>query len=159
MHAVSFYEAVEMTKKWSQLFDAHASPEIIYGFTSGEDFAIVFGETQMIGLAGLQAHHLLKEPFYNESHLYYNHTIESDGPPLVITSQMIWETWRKKADGSGEHLIADLRHRWSFTRHPREGRPLFQRHELLSMDYRPGFAPSESDSENLHLDPDRVGYK
>jgi hypothetical protein len=159
MHDVSFYEAVELTRKWAQLFDAHASPKIIYELTSGEDFAIVFGETRFAGLAGLEEHHLLKDPFFNESHLYYNHTVESDAPHLVITSQMIWETWRRKADGGAEHLIADLRHRWTFTRHPSDGRPLFQRHELLSMDYRPGFAPSETDSANLHLDPDRVGIR
>ena len=156
MVPVSRYEAVELIKKWGVLFDLHASPEAVFSHTIGDDFVIAFEDIEMVGIAGLREHDETKEQFYDELHFYYDHDIEHEGDPLVLTTRMIWDTWRRRSDGHGEHLIADLRHRWTLTRRA-DGRPVFQRHELLSLDYRDGYGPSESDSENLHIDKDRVG--
>jgi len=158
MDSISPYDGIELIKRWAVLFDCHASPRTIFEFTSGEDFLIKFGTTQLRGLSGLEEHHPLKEQFFDENHLYYNYQVESAGPPLVMTTQMVWDTYRRKSDGNGEHLIADLRHRWTFIRRPSDGRTVFHQHELLSLDYRSGFAPTETDSSNLHIDPARVGY-
>jgi len=158
MNTVSRFEGIELIKKWGQLFDVHASPLVISRYTSGEDFEIQFGDTVLRGLPGLETHHPLKEQFYDECHLYYDYQVESVGPPLIMSTHMVWDTWRRKSNGEGEHLIADLRHRWTFVRQPEDGRPVFRKHELLSLNYRPGATPSESDTENLHIDPQRVGY-
>jgi hypothetical protein len=158
MKPLCHYDGIDLIKKWAVLFDAHASPLIIYGHTSGEDFLIKFGGTELRGLQGLEEHHHLKEQFFDESHLYYNFEVESEGPPLMMTSQMVWDTNRRCGDGGSEHLIADLKHRWTFIRRPSDGRAVFHHHELLLLDYRDGFAPSEQDASNLHIDPDRVGF-
>jgi hypothetical protein len=155
---ISHYDGVALIKQWAALFDAHASPLIVYGYTSGEDFVIRFGETELRGLQGLEAHHPLKEQFFDEHHLYYDFQVASAGPPLVMTTRMVWDTQRRRSDGGAEHLIADLHHRWTFIRRPADGRTVFHRHELLSLAYRDGYAPSESDSSNLHLDPERVEF-
>jgi len=157
MQPVSRYDAVELIKKWGQMFDVHASPRLIYEHTIGEAFVIKFGDTEFRGLSGLEEHHPLKEQFFDENHLYYNHQVESEGPPMVMTTFMVWDTYRRRTDGSGEHLIADLHHRWTFTR-TSAGRPVFLTHELLSLAYRDGYAPSEQDPNNLHIDPNRVGF-
>lgn len=159
MNDLSHYDGVELIKRWAVLFDAHASPKVVYEYTSGEDFLIKFGEVELRGLKGLEEHHPLKEQFFEENHLYYNYQVESAGPPLVMTTQMVWDTRRRRSDGSGEHLIADLNHRWTFIRRPSDGRAVFKTHELISLNYRSGFAPSETDSQNLHIDPKRVGFK
>ncbi|WP_462322990.1 hypothetical protein [Halochromatium sp.] len=155
---ISHYDGIALIKRWAELFDVHASPSIIYGYTSGEDFLIKFGDTELRGLEGLNAHHPLKEQFFDEHHLYYDFQVESAGPPLVMTTRMVWDTHRRRSDGSAEHLIADLHHRWTFIRRPADGRVVFQRHELLSLAYRDGAAPSESDPNNLHIDPRRVAF-
>ena len=136
--------------------DAHASAQIVAQCTSDE-FMIQFGETKLVGLPGLREHQRLKDDYFNENHLYYNFQVASD-EPLVMTTQMIWDTYRHTSHGSSEHLIADLRHRWTFVRHPESRRPLFQLHELVEMNYRPGFSPSESDPAKLHIDSSRVGF-
>jgi hypothetical protein len=157
MSAVSAYEGSELIGRWAELMDAHASAQIIADCTSA-DFMIKFGDTEMVGLRGLGEHQRLKDDYFDEHHLYYNYQVESAGPPLVMTTQMIWDSFRHTTGGSAEHLIADLRHKWTFVRQPGTGRPLFQRHELVEMNYRPGFAPSESDSSKLHIDSSRVGF-
>lgn len=155
---ISRYDGIALIQQWAVLFDAHASPLTIYGYTSGEDFVIKFGEIELRGLAGLEEHHPLKEQFFDEHHLYYDYQVLSAGPPLVMTTRMVWDTQRRRSDGGAEHLIADLRHRWSFIRRPDDGRTVFQRHELLSLSYRDGYAPSESDPGKLHIDPARVSF-
>jgi hypothetical protein len=119
---------------------------------------IKFGDLELVGLPGLTDHQHLKEAFFGERHLYYDFQVESDGPPLIMTTQMIWDALRRTSSGATEHLIADVRHRWTFVRESGTRRPLMQRHELLEMNYRPGFGPSESDPTDLHLDPARVGF-
>lgn len=158
MDPIDLEDGIALIKRWAVLFDAHASPRTVYEITSGETFEIRFKETVFQGLAGLEEHHPLKEQFFGESHLYYNYQVEEPGPPLVLTTDMVWDTQRRRSDGSGEHLIADLRHRWTIGRRPEDGRTVFFRHELLSLAYRPGYAPSESDPGNLHIDPERVGF-
>lgn len=157
MQAVNTFEARELIRHWAALFDAHASPRIVYDFVAGEDFSIRFGDKVMRGLAGLEEHHPMKEMFFDEQHLYYDFQVEETGPPLVMTTQMVWDTKRRTGDGGFEHLIGDLRHRWTFTRNVKS-RPVFLTHELISLNYRPGYAPSETDAENLHIDPERVGF-
>jgi hypothetical protein len=44
----------------------------------------------------------------------------------------------------------------SRNRYAERGLTVFQRHELLSLDDRNGYAPTESDPGNLHIDPKRV---
>ncbi len=156
--AVTEFEGRELIRRWADLFDHHAAPETVVGFTSGDDFEIRFKETVLTGLAGLREHDGLKAQFFDEQHLYYNFQVESTGPPLVMTSEMVWDTWRRRSDGGGEHLIADLRHRWTFVRSAETGRPVFRRHELIEMNYRPDYSPSESDGAKLHIDSKRVGY-
>jgi hypothetical protein len=155
---ISHYDGIALIKQWAVLFDAHASPLIIYGYTSGEDFLIKFGDTELRGLKGLEEHHSLKDQFFDENHLYYDFQVEPAGHLLVMTTRMVWDTQRRRSDGAGEHLISDLRHRWTFIRRPADGRTVFHRHELLSLAYRTGYAPSESDPDNLHIDPKRVSY-
>jgi len=154
---VNLFEARELIRHWARLFDAHASPRLIYDIVAGEDFVIRFGNTELRGLAGLEEHHPMKEMFFDEAHLYYDFQVEHSGPPLALTTQMVWDTKRRMGGDGHEHLIADLRHRWTFTRNP-AGLPVFLEHELLSLNYRPGYAPSESSADNLHIDPARVGF-
>ncbi len=157
MDAVSRFEGMGLVRKWAALFDAHAAPEIVFGLTSGEDFEIRSGDMVLVGLAGLREHDGLKAQFFNEGHYYYNFQVEAAGPPLVMTTEMVWETWRRRSGGGSEHLIADVRHRWTFGRLP-VGEPVFRQHELISLNYRDGFAPSETDAGTLHIDPSRVGF-
>lgn len=159
MNPVSRREGVELIKTWGYLFDVHASPSVIYDYTAGEAFCIIFGETRFCGLAGLGEHHPLKEPFTEENHLYYDYQMESLGHETVMTTRMVWDTRRRTGQGGLEHLIADLRHRWTFVRLPDDGRAVFLTHELLSLAYRPGYVPSEVDKDNLHLDAGRVAYR
>ena len=155
---VSFNEAKNLIQKWAQLFDAHASPEIIYDYTAGEAFTIQFKDTIFKGLAGLKEHDKLKAVFFDERHFYYNFQITSTDPPFTIETQMVWEAQRKVSDGtSPEHLIADLRHRWKFIRRKSDSEPVFLQHELLELNYRQGFAPLSPDENRLHTDPSRVG--
>lgn len=157
MNNVTLFEARELIRRWAALFDAHASPRLIYDYVAGEDFVIRFGETELRGLAGLEAHHPMKEMFFDEQHLYYDFQVVSEGPPLVMNTQMVWDTKRRLAKGGYEPLIADLRHQWAFTRNA-VGQPVFLTHELISLDYRAGYTPTETDGENLHINPDRVGF-
>ncbi|WOO43377.1 hypothetical protein [Rubellicoccus peritrichatus] len=157
---VSFNEAKTLIQKWANLFDAHASPETIYRYTAGEDFAIQFQDLVYRGLAGLREHDQLKSVFFEERHLYYNFQIVDSGPPLTLETQMVWEAYKALPDKpSGEHLIADLRHRWKFSRKTSDGEPVFLHHELLELNYREGFAPLTSDPSRLHTDGSRVGMK
>lgn len=157
MDSVSLFEARELIRHWARLFDAHAAPRLVYDIVAGEDFTIRFGDTVMRGLAGLEEHHLMKAPFFDEQHLYYDFQVEFGGPPLVLTTQMVWECKRRLPDGGFDALLADLRHRWIFTRNP-HWQPVFLTHELISLNYRPGYAPSENEANNLHLDSERVGF-
>ncbi len=157
MEAVSRFEGVGLVRKWAASFDAHAAPETVFGLTSGDDFEIRFGDMVLAGLAGLREHDRLKAQFFDEGHHYYNFQVEAAGPPLVMTTEMVWDTWRRRSDGGAEHLIADVRHRWTFERSG-AGEPVFRRHELISLNYRDGFAPSEADAGALHIDPSRVGF-
>ncbi len=158
MNAVSRFEGIELIRLWAAFFDAHAAPEIVYGHTSGEDFEICSGAMKLVGLPGLREHDGLKSQFFDEGHYYYNFQVESDGPPLVMTSEMVWDTFRRRSDGGAEHLLADVRHRWTFVRSPETGEPVFRRHDLISLNYRDGFSPTETDSGTLHIDPERVGF-
>lgn len=155
---IGHYDGIALIKQWAMLFDAHAAPLTIYDYTSGDDFVMRFEQTEFRGLPGLEAHHLLKSQFFDESHLYYDFQVVSAGPPLVMTTRMVWDTQRRCSDGHAEHLIADIGHRWTFIRRLSDGRTVFQQHELLSLSYRNGASPSEADAENLHIDPARVDF-
>jgi len=157
MSRISAYEGAELIGRWADLMDNHAAGAAIARYTS-PDFRIVFGDIELVGLAGLNEHQRLKDDYFDERHLYYDFQVESAGPPLVMTTQMVWDSYRHASGGAIEHLIADVNHRWTFVREPETGRPLMQRHELLQLNYRPGFAPSESDPAKFHIDSSRVGF-
>ena len=154
---VSLFEGKSLIGRWADFFDAHAAPEIVLGITAREKFTIRFHDTVLTGLDGLKEHDRLKSVFYDEQHLYYNFQIEESTPHLVLQTQMVWDTRRRtEGNGSDDHLISDLRHRWTFTYLSDTGEPVILTHELLELSYRDGFSPSTADTGRLHTDPSRV---
>jgi hypothetical protein len=135
----------QLIHEWGRLHDDHAAPASFKPLIAEEGFEIRFGDLVLKGCSGLIKYRAIKQPFFDEAHIYNSIDVTVSDSQAEAKSVVQWEgSVRENSAPRSQRIKAIIHHTWLIKRSSGTGKLVILHHIIDSLKYLPGFEPSTS---------------
>lgn len=155
MDPINKEDVKHLIHEWGRLHDDHASLSDFMPIIAEDGFEIRVGDCVLKGAAGLQKLQGIKQPFFDESHIYNSIDVSTTTDDQAEAKSVVqWEaSVREGLAPRSKRIKAILHHSWLIRRSPATGKPVILHHIVDSFKYLPGFEPGACPSPIPQLAP------
>jgi hypothetical protein len=145
MQPINKEDVKQLIHEWGRLHDDHAPLPAFKPIIAEEGFEIRFGDLVLKGCTGLIKYRTIKQPFFDEAHIYNSIDVTTSDHQAEVKSVVQWEgSVRENSAPRSQRIKAIIHHTWLIKRSAATGKLVILHHIIDSFKYLPGFEPSTS---------------
>ena len=152
MDPINKEDVKQLIHEWGRLQDDHASLSVFLSIITENGFEIRIGDCVLKGAAGLKELQGIKQPFFDESHIYNSIDVTTVSDDQAEAKSVVqWEASVLEAQAPrSKRLKAIIHHSWLIKRSSKTGKPVIAHLIVDSFQYLPGFEAGTSPTPIPH---------